>query len=64
MRKKKRYLLFETLPSDLPPDATFLFQTKEGYVVRVSPTDAEKLRSKSLRISGSIRKLKFSKTPK
>ena len=64
MRKKKRYMLFETLPHDLPQDAKFLFQTKEGFVVKVSPKDAESLRSKSVRISGSIRKVKFSKTPK
>ncbi|MGI0080187.1 MAG: hypothetical protein ACRECH_11235 [Nitrososphaerales archaeon] len=64
MRKKKRYVLFKTLPRDLPQDSTFLFQTEEGYVVRVSPKDAEALRCRSVRISGSIRKLKFSKIPK
>ena len=64
MRKKKRYLLFKTLPPDLPEDSTFLFQTEEGYVVKVSPKGAEALRSKSVRISGSIKKLKFSKTRK
>ncbi len=64
MRKKKRYLLFEKMPAELPPEAKFLFQTEEGFVIRVAPKDAEKLRNRCLRISGSVRKLKSPKTPK
>jgi hypothetical protein len=53
-----------SLPPDLPQDAKFLFQDEGGYVVRVSPKQAEKLRGISVKISGSIRKLKMPKTAK
>ena len=64
MKRKKRYVLLKSLPDDLPPDAKFLFQTEEGFVVKVSPKEAEALKATSLRITGSIRKLKMPKTPK
>jgi hypothetical protein len=64
VRKKKRYALFERLPSNLPEDSKFLFQTGEGYVVKLSPKQAEAFREEAKLISGSIRKLKMPKTRK
>ena len=61
MRSKKRYVRFKSVPSDLPQDAKFIFQDELGFVFKVSPKQAEKLRSVSTKISGSIRKLKMPK---
>jgi hypothetical protein len=64
LRRKKRYVLLEKMPEKLPAEAKFLFQTDKGFVMRVSLKEAEELRTNSVKITGSIRKLKNSKTPK
>lgn len=58
MRRKKRYLIFRVVPSDLPPSAEFLFQNEWGFVFRMDTKTAESLRKSAAMISGSIRKLK------
>ncbi len=65
MRSKKRYVLLKTTPDSMPDDARLLFQTESGYVFRVSPVQAEKLRKSAVMISGAIRNIKnHTKSPK
>ncbi len=67
MRKKKRYVLLKELKFTegvSNDDMQFLFQNSSGYVLKVSPKVAEKLRPSAILISGSIRKLKLYKSAK
>jgi hypothetical protein len=66
VRRKKRYIILSKLTDDLPKDSEFLFQSEAGYVFRLTPRAAEKLRGNALLISGSMRKIKsfLSKSPK
>jgi hypothetical protein len=63
MRRKKRYVLLKNPDAALREGGKILFQNEEGYVLRVSPKAAEKLRVLCIRISGSIKKFKTSQKP-
>jgi hypothetical protein len=61
VRQKKRYVLMKSLPTQLPKDAKFLFQTEIGYVLKTDPKTAQTLKEKAVLISGSIKNLKHPK---
>jgi hypothetical protein len=61
VRQKKRYVLLKSMPSDLPKDAKFLFQTEIGYVLKTDLKTAENLRCEALLISGCIKNVKHPK---
>jgi hypothetical protein len=58
MRQKKRYILLENFPRDLPENSKFLFQNSRGYVVKTDLSGEKILRKDAILISGSIWKLK------
>ncbi len=64
MRRKKRYVLVKDVSDVREHSKDILFQNECGYVLRISPKEAERLRPFSLLISGSIRKLKACKNAK
>jgi hypothetical protein len=59
MKRKKRYAIFRSVPENIPQEAEFLFQNESGYVFRMDPKTAEKIRKNADLISGSIRKVKI-----
>ncbi len=61
MRPKKRYMLINKLPEQLPQGAKILFQNEHGYVVKADLKTALVMKGDCSLISGSIRKVKHPK---
>lgn len=61
MRQKKRYMLFDSLPKQLPEGAEFLFQNNSGYVIKADLRTAHQIKQNCSLVSGSIRRLKHPK---
>ena len=61
MRIKKRYMLFTSLPKEIPSGAKVLFQNEFGYVIKADLKTALRMKQGCVLVSGSVRKLKHPK---